>query len=96
MQRKLGLYIIAIFLSVQTLTLAHMARHGFLPHMHHGHVCDIYLDFDHVPLADAPAIIFIAASIAFILLTLSPTPSIFRKVAYAYAKAPRAPPCSCS
>ena len=43
MRRTLGLLFITLFLSVQMLSLLHMAEYHFEKHTHNGKVCSIYL-----------------------------------------------------
>ena len=65
MKRTTGLFMTALFLIVQMLSLLHMAEHCFAVHEHDGHVCSIYLHcerakcVDITPQADLQVQIFV-------------------------------------
>ncbi len=66
MNRKLGLFLIASFLSMQMFSFLHMAEHGFEEHEHEeGQTCEIYLFSEHAKYA-GPTTAAIAESIDYI------------------------------
>jgi len=91
MQKKLGLFVALLFLSVQVFSNLHMAKHGFAEHKHNGHVCDIYLHCEHSKIAGEPATDF---SIDATFVTLAPLPFITVAISagHRHSGAPRAPP----
>lgn len=91
MQKRIGLLIALLFLSVQVLSTLHMAEHGFAEHKHNGHVCDIYLHCEHSKIAGAPAIDF-SVDVAFVHLTLRPFTAVMLSQERHHSGDPRAPP----
>ena len=92
MTRKLSLLLIAIFLSVQTFSLLHMAEHGFESHKHHGRTCDIYFACEHQKSSNVPPAISVPMNVAFIILTLVGFSQTIRPQRRNYSGEPRAPP----
>ena len=54
MQKKFALFIIISFLSVQMVSVFHMAEHAFEEHEHNGQTCEIYLQAKQDNTADIP------------------------------------------
>jgi len=92
MNRKLSLLLIAILLSAQTLSLVHMADHGFEKHKHNGHVCEIYFSCSKNSAFDIPPAISFHVNLAFVILTLVIFSSAIRTEYRRYSSEPRAPP----
>jgi|GEM_PF-3854606 len=83
--------VLALFTALQCGALWHDASHGFLPHKHNGHACQVYEYCRHLTLGDAPAPVAVhipALPVAQFIEVATPA-----LVAYAVAFArPRAPP----
>ncbi len=47
MHKKLGLFIIIGFLSMQVLTFLHMTEYGIDEHEHNSNICQIYMHHEH-------------------------------------------------
>ena len=83
--------VLALFTALQCAALWHDAEHGFLPHKHNGHACQVYEYCQHLVLGDAPApVVFHLPKVPVAHFVDIATPAL---VAYAVAFArPRAPP----
>lgn len=68
--KRFGLFAIACFLGVQILSFLHIAEYGADKHEHKGHVCAVYLHYEHTaystpvkgPAVQAP--VYMAAAFA--------------------------------
>ncbi len=91
MKKSFGILLAVLFLLVQTVSVMHMAEHGFAEHKHSGHTCEIYLYCDHGKLAGASTI-DIPADTTF--TNLAPLPFAAPALAEEHhdSSAPRAPP----
>lgn len=89
--KRLNLFLILCFLSVQMFASEHMAEFGFKKHSHHGQVCDFFLHYEHnTGVAPDTAALAPTAQVAY-----EPVASLkdFAVVASLYqAPSPRAPP----
>ncbi len=91
MNKKLGLFVIFAFLSVQIFSFAHAAQYSFIKHKHNGQVCDIYLHGErtHYASPESPVSLEQPLYQVFEPLFLSQRDVISRTVGLVY---PRAPP----
>lgn len=91
MNKKIGLLVIAVFLSVQMLSLLHMAEHRFEKHTHKAQICDIYLNAEQAKSADVP-IITALPEMAFVKAVAQRFISITLQKERFISSIPRAPP----
>jgi hypothetical protein len=91
MQKKLGLLIALLFLSVQVFSTLHMAEHGFAEHKHNGHICDIYLHCEHAKYSTPGAAISLQPPQHVTFTIALPELTFARSEAHS-ASSPRAPP----
>lgn len=91
MQKRTGLFIVLLFLSVQVLFTLHMAEHGFAEHKHNGHVCDIYLHCEHAKYSTPGGAVSLQAPPHIAFTIVLPELSFVRSEAH-NASSPRAPP----
>ena len=54
MKKRSGLLLSAVFLSVQILSILHLAQYGFEQHQHNGHLCEIFIHNEKTQHADVP------------------------------------------
>jgi hypothetical protein len=91
MNRKLSLFLIVSFLSVQMFSTLHMAGHGFEKHEHNGQVCNVYLHCEHSKLGAPPAAAVLPMPEHFTFTVLLPKLPLIGLVSYDTSLA-RAPP----
>jgi len=91
MNRQLGLFLAIGFLSVQVLSVLHIASYGFSEHQHNGLVCDIYLHCEHAKYSTPGASIPLIVPEYSNFTTVLPEPIFVRSWAY-ITPSPRAPP----
>ena len=91
MNKKLGLFLIVSFLSMQILTFLHMASYAFETHEHNGHVCKIYQYCEHTKYSSLGADITLQAPEYFAFTTTLPEVLFVHSKNYGFAS-PRAPP----
>lgn len=91
MHKKLGLVLVVVFLSVQMLSLLHMAEHNFEKHEHNGKICSIFLYGEQTKSADTATPLVLSEQI-FTEAKIQSFVSIFLSKALYKGATPRAPP----
>lgn len=91
MNRKLSLFLIISFLTVQALSALHMADYGLGEHEHNGHVCDVYLHSEHTKYSTPGTAIALQSPEYFTFTIALPELLFVRSQSYGVAS-PRAPP----
>ena len=92
MKRKLNLFLVASFFSMQILTSLHTAEFGFEEHEHDGHTCLIYLHFCEHKEYGTPNAAIVLQTPEYVTDNITlPEFSFIRLESYVEA-APRAPP----
>ena len=89
--KKISLFIIVGFLSVQMLTYLHTAQYGFEKHDHHGYVCQIYLQSEHTKYntSGAALLLQVATYLSFAIILFQ---FVFVSSTNYRGASPRAPP----
>ena len=91
MNKKLGLILVAGFLSVQFLTFLHMAEHVFEKHEHDEDACQICLNWEHTKYNTHRDAVAFDVSEHFVFAPLLPELLFVRSESYRVAF-PRGPP----
>ncbi len=91
MNKKIGLFVAVFLLTVQILSVWHMAEHAFCNHTHNGKNCDIAFVFDKSKATSQSKTIDNSPLSFFIVKNTSYNSIISEPAAY-YAANPRAPP----
>jgi len=92
MNKRFGLFLIVAFISMQMLSIVHLAEHDYEQHQHNGQVCNVYLIYQHAHLAAIPTCLhwlelsFVQVFILVLMVSLPRVKKLFPKAA------PRAPP----
>jgi hypothetical protein len=93
MKRKFALFTVISFLSVQMLSLLHMAEYEFEKHEHDGKMCDIYLHGKQANSAVIPSIASLQ-ELTFVEVRLQSFISVRLSKSVLKGAPPRAPPVS--
>ncbi len=91
MNKKFSLLIAIVFLTVQMLSILHMAEHGFSTHKHHGKTCDIATFCEHNQISSADNSIELPVVNFYVIKNISISSIISELQKYSESN-PRAPP----